>query len=123
MRMAHQILVTDTGRSFVLEEFKQFAIEWCFLHKMSCPRYPQGNAHAERAAGIVKEVYTKCKDDFLLGLLVHYTTPLLYMRSKRSPTSCHCTNHPSFSYIIHKTLYRLTKQVFGKREMLYDCIE
>ena len=29
-------------------------------------------------------VYTKCKDDFLLGLLVHSTTPLLYMRSKLS---------------------------------------
>ena len=30
-------------------------------------------------------MYTKCKDDFLLGLLVHRTTPLLYTRSKLSP--------------------------------------
>ena len=39
----------------------------------------------EWAVGIVKEVYTKCKDDFLFGLLVHHTTPLLYIRSKLSP--------------------------------------
>ena len=59
-------------------------MEWSFVHKMSSPHYPKGNAHAEWAVGIVKEVYTKCKDDFLLGLLVHRTTPLLYMKSKLS---------------------------------------
>ena len=31
------------------------------------------------------EIYTKCGDNFLLGLLVHRTTPLLYMKSKLSP--------------------------------------
>ena len=60
-------------------------MEWSFVHKTSSPRYPKGNAHAEQAVGIAKEVYTKCKDDFLLGLLVHRTTPLLYMKSKLSP--------------------------------------
>ena len=78
-----EILITDNGRSFISEDFNQFAVEWSFVHKMLSPRYPKGNAHAEQAVGIVKEVYTKCKDD-LLGLLVHHTTPLLYMKSKLS---------------------------------------
>ena len=43
---------------------------------------PKGNSHAERAVGVVKEVYTKCKDDFLLGLLVHRAAPLLYPNAK-----------------------------------------
>ena len=60
-------------------------MEWSFVHKTSSRYHPKGNAHAERAFGIVKEVYIKCKDDFLLGLLVHRTTPLLYMKSKLSP--------------------------------------
>ena len=80
-----EILITDNGWSFISKDFKQFAVEWSFVHKMSSPKYPKGNAHAERAVGIVKEVYIKCKDDFLLGVLVHCTTPLLYMRSKLSP--------------------------------------
>ena len=79
-----EILITNNGRSFISEDFKQFAIEWSFVHKTSSPCYPKGNAHAERAVGVVKEVYTKCKDD-LLGLLVHRTTPLLYLRSKLGP--------------------------------------
>ena len=79
-----EILVTDNGRSFISEDFKQFAIEWCFVHKTSSPRYPKGNAHTEWAVRVVKEVCTKCKDNFLLGLLVHHTTPLLYMKSKLS---------------------------------------
>ena len=78
-------IITDNGRSFISEDFKQFAMEWSFVHKTSSPRHPKGNAHAEWAVGIVKEVYTKCKDDFLLGLLMHCTTPLLYMKSKLSP--------------------------------------
>ena len=67
-------------------------MEWSFVHKMSSPHYPKGNAHAERAVGIVREVYTECKDDFLLGLLLDHTTPLLYMKSKSSPAElffCH----------------------------------
>ena len=79
-----EILITDNGRSSLSEDFKQFAMEWSFVHKMSSPHYPKGNVHAEQAVGMVKEVYTKCKDDFLLGLLVHRTTPLLYMKSKLS---------------------------------------
>ena len=80
-----EILITDNGRSFISEDFKQFAMEWSFVHKTSSPRYPKGNAHAEQAVCIIKDVYTKCGDEFLLGLLVHRTTPLLCMKSKLSP--------------------------------------
>ena len=84
MNGSPEILITDNGRSFISEDFKQFAVEWSFVHKISSPRYPKCNAHAERAVGVEMEVYTKCKDDFLFGLLVHHTTPLLYIRSKLS---------------------------------------
>ena len=80
-----EILITDNGRSFISKDFKQFAMKWSFVHKMSSSRYPKGNAYAEQAVGIAKEVYTKCKDDFLLGLLVHCNTPLLHMKSKLHP--------------------------------------
>ena len=52
-------------------------MEWSFVHETSSPCYSKGNAHAEQAVGVMKEVYTKCGDKFLLGLLVHRTTPLL----------------------------------------------
>ena len=42
----------------------------------------KGNSYANRAVGVVKEMYSKCKDDFLLGLLVHRSTPLLYPNAK-----------------------------------------
>ena len=54
-----EILITDYGQSFISEDFKQFAMEWSFVNKMSSPHYPKGNAHAERVVGIIKEVYTK----------------------------------------------------------------
>ena len=80
-----EILITDNGGSFISEDLKQFAMEWSFVHKMSSPCYPKGNAHAECAVGKIKEIYTKCGDNFLLGLFVHRTTPLLNTKSKFSP--------------------------------------
>ena len=53
-----------------------------FVQKTSSSYYPKGNSYAERAVGVVKEIYSKCKDDFLLGLLVHWSTPLLYPNVK-----------------------------------------
>ena len=72
------ILITDNGRQYCSKEFKQFSLDWAFVHKISSPYYPKGNSYAEWAVSVVKEVYTKGKDDFLLGLLVHHSTPLLY---------------------------------------------
>ena len=42
-----EILITDNARRSISEEFKQFAMEWSFVHKTSSPQYPKGNAHAE----------------------------------------------------------------------------
>ena len=47
-----QILITDNGRSFISKDFKQFAIQWCFVHKTLSPRYIKGNA--ECAVEVVK---------------------------------------------------------------------
>ena len=79
------ILITDNGRQYCSKEFKEFSLEWSFVHKTSSPHYPKGNSYAERAVDVVKEIYSKCKDDFLLGLLVHQSTPLLYSNNAKSP--------------------------------------
>ena len=56
-------------------------------HKTSSPHYPKGSSYAERAVGVVKEVYTKCGSEFLLGLLVQRATPL---SSGKSPAELFC---------------------------------
>ena len=76
------ILISDNGHQYCSEEFKQFSLEWSFVYKTSSPYYPKGNSYAERAVGVVKEIYSKCKDEFQLGLLVHRSTPLLYPNAK-----------------------------------------
>ena len=49
---------------------------WTGLHHIaSSPRFPQGNAHAEKAVGIVKQIYERCQD-VKLGLLLLKTTPI-----------------------------------------------
>ena len=68
-------LITDNARYFVSEEFIKFMMDWSIQHLMSSPRFPHGNAHAEKAVGIVKELYTKCHD-VKLGLLLLKTTPI-----------------------------------------------
>ena len=46
------------------------------------PRYPKGNAHAEKAVGMVKQIYNHCEDP-LYGMLILKTVPLLNV--KESP--------------------------------------
>ena len=72
------ILITDNERQYCSKEFNQFSPEWSFIHKTSSPYDPKGNSYAE-------EIYSKCKDNFLLGLLVHWSTPLLYSNKVKSP--------------------------------------
>ena len=50
------ILIMDNGMQYCSEEFKQFSLEWSFVHKTSSPYYPKGNSYAERAVGVVKEI-------------------------------------------------------------------
>ena len=76
-------LVTDfDALCFTSEEFKEFAKSWNFTHITSSPRYPKGNAHAEKAVGMVKQIYNQCEDP-LFGMLVLKTVPLLDL--KESP--------------------------------------
>ena len=97
------ILIINNGCQFTSDEFKAFAIEWNFTHKTSSPYYPKGNNHAERAVGVVKEIYSKCKEEFLLRLLVHRATPLLYTSNTKSPAELFfshkfSTNNPVIPY-------------------------
>ena len=68
-------LVTDSATCFMSMEFSEFAKDWNFIHVTSSPRYPKGNAYAEKAVGMVKQIYTRC-DDPLFGMLVLKTVPL-----------------------------------------------
>ena len=68
-------IITDNACYFVSEEFTKFVMDWSIHHITSSVRYPQGNGMAEKAVGIVKELYAKC-DDVKLGLLLMKTTPV-----------------------------------------------
>ena len=75
-------LVTDNALCFTSEELENFAKSWNFTHVTSSPRYPKGNTHAEKAMGMVKQIYNHC-DDPLYGMLILKMVPLLDV--KESP--------------------------------------
>ena len=50
-------------------------MDWSIQHVTSSPRFPHGNAHAEKAVGIVKQIYERCQD-VKLGLLLLKTMPI-----------------------------------------------
>ena len=68
-------IISDNATYFKSEEFQDFVMDWSIQHITSSPRYPQGNGMAEKAVGIVKELYTKCQD-VKLGLLLLKTIPI-----------------------------------------------
>ena len=49
-------LISDNTRYFVSEEFKDFMVTWSIHHITSSPRFSHGNAHAEKAVHIVKDI-------------------------------------------------------------------
>ena len=57
------------------EEFTKFTMDWSIQHVTSSPRFPHGNTHAEKAVGIIKQIYKRCQD-VKLGLLLLKTTPI-----------------------------------------------
>ena len=85
-------LVTDNALCFTSEEFEDFAKSWNFTHITSSPRYPKGNAHAEKAVGMVKQIYNHCEDP-LYGMLILKTVPLLDVKESPDKISLdsHCT--------------------------------
>ena len=68
-------LISDNTKYFTSDEFSRFMMDWSICHITSSPRYPQGNTHAEKAVGIVKQLYNWCQD-VKLGLLLLKTTPI-----------------------------------------------
>ena len=74
--------MSDNGCQYCSEEFKQFSLEWSFVHKTSLPYYPKGNLYTERAVDVVEEIYSKCKDEFLLELLVYRSPVELFLGCK-----------------------------------------
>ena len=70
------VLVTDSGPSFVSEEFEQFLKKNAIHHKKSPPYHPATNGLAERAIQTVKKGLKKMKSgslqDKLSRLLFRY---------------------------------------------------
>ena len=68
-------LISDNARHFVSDEFQKFTMDWSIQYITSSPRFPHRNAHAEKAVGIVKQIYERYLD-VKLGLLLLKTTPI-----------------------------------------------
>ena len=79
-------LITDNAHYFVSEEFTKFTMDWSIQHVTSSPRFPHGNAHAEKAVGIIKQIYEKCQD-VKLGLLLLKTMPITNQGQGPKPCS------------------------------------
>jgi transposase InsO family protein len=60
-----ETLVTDNGPQFSGADFANFAESYWFRHVTSSPKYPQGNAEAERALQTVKGLLKKSGDPYL----------------------------------------------------------
>ena len=54
-------IISDNARYFISEEFQEFTMQWSIQHITSSPRFPHGNAHAEKAVCVVKQIYQKGK--------------------------------------------------------------
>ena len=79
-------LITDNAHYFVSEEFTKFTMDWSIQHVTSSPRYSHGNAHAEKAVGIIKQIYERCQD-VKLGLLMLKTMPITNQDKDQSHTA------------------------------------
>ena len=80
-------------RTRLSEEFMKFTMDWCIQHVTSSPRFPHGNAHAEKAVGIVKQLYEWCHD-IKSGLLLLKITPVT--------DGCHSYQAPANVFFGHQ---------------------
>ena len=79
-------LITDNACYFVSEEFTKFTMDWSIQHITSSPRFPHGNTHAEKAVGLIKQIYERCQD-VRLGLLLFKTIPITNQDRDQSHTA------------------------------------
>ena len=68
-------IISNNARYFTFEEFQDFTMRWSIYHITSSPCFPHGNAHAEKAVHVVKQIYMKA-DDVKLALLLLKMTPI-----------------------------------------------
>ena len=68
-------LISDNASYFVSEEFEDFMMKWSILHIILSPQFPHGNARAEKAVHVVKQIYLKASD-VKLALLLLKMTPI-----------------------------------------------
>ena len=69
------IVISDNGPQFSAATFRQFAMNYGFVHVTSSPRYPQSNGEAERAVRTMKGLL-KRNDDQHIAIMVYRSTPL-----------------------------------------------
>nr|XP_022905612.1 uncharacterized protein K02A2.6-like [Onthophagus taurus] len=72
-------VVSDSGRQFTSENFKEFSKEWNFSHQIASPHHQQSNGFAERTIQTVKKMIKKTIDsdnDKNLALLAYRNTPV-----------------------------------------------
>ena len=68
-------IISDNARYLISEEFQDFTMKWSIQNVTSSPHFPHGNAHAEKAVHVVKQIYLKA-DDVKLALLLLKTMPI-----------------------------------------------
>ena len=72
-----KVVFSDNGPQYSSREFRKFSKSWDFIHKTSCPEFPQSNRFVERAIQTIKKTLSKCRDDdsdpYLAMLALHTT--------------------------------------------------
>ena len=57
------LVFSDNGSQCSLHEFNKFSKSWEFIHKNSCPKFPQSDGFVERAIQTIKETLRKYRED------------------------------------------------------------
>ena len=72
-------VLSDNGPQYSSRDFKEFAVDWGFVHQTSSPHYPRSNGMAESAVKTIKNMIRKTYEsgqDYYKSLLAYRSTPL-----------------------------------------------